>query len=1058
MKHRKHWTRRSHRRSVTTLAALVAVLGAALFSVTVPAWADGGLEITAPADGGSATWSSTGITFSGTTTETATVLVYDVDENLVCSSAVTAGSWSCISTGPLPVGLHTYTAAQATSGAPLNDTIAFTLVPPPPSVDQSSPVTVEYSGNLAFSGRTTVTNATITVTVTSLGSCSTGPWPLLDSVWNCSWSGVSLTPGDYSFSVVQQSAGIDSPAVSGTVRVVNGVAITVPSNGADVVWDADPFLVVGGTAVSGGTVDVAVAGSTACSTTASGGSWNCPAVSTPPGSTTISAAKSASTDSITVDVVLPAPTVTGPLTFLPGTSEAGITGTVNYPGASVLVELYEDFGEGGFILVRTATCDDDGGVFECLLDLDGLGQGIYVLDISHYLSSDPTVNGVVESLDLRIDDGTYGGAPLTCVYGPASVNISGGDAFLYRITPTASGYQLADPGRCNGVTGYDPGTVAGWNDTFVQDCFGSCSVGNLTPGIYELYIPGSGAFDYDYLFRVPTTPTVTTSASSGSTVVLGGSATANDRLRVLAPSGATLCSTTVTAGGTWACAFPASDVDSARAVAIDPQSGGMSARSAARAIATSDDPVTDPTIEQELVSWVLTFGDLSNLKPGDRVGLTIGAMPVGTEIEVWIHSTPTLLTTATGTGAPLDLEFTIPMDIEPGAHRIEVLATTPLGVEYSFDNPATVVGDDAAGPTDGSTDGTAGSGDPDDGVGGGAGARSDRSLPASPSALTAGIPTLAEILDNPISLALAGGLAVAIMVLIALPTEILNSSLEANSARFGRFSGFLDRTIGRGTEWFIRVTRSRAVAAAILTLLVALIFGFVDPSFGFDLVSLRMVLSLGSAFFLLGYVATKLGGIVIERLWGVRHAVQIQPAIVLFAIAGVILARILEFSPGFLVGIAIGLELVAASRVMEVRAVLVQLGFVVGFSVLAWVVYSVWTPGQDFGSLYLHDALVATTAEGLTGAMIAVFPLTFMDGRVLWDSSKRLWAIVFGGVGLAFALLVLPTAMAGTEVSDVAVWVAVLAGFGALTMAVWYAFVRITRREQPVEERATVDA
>lgn len=1034
------------------------MLSAALFSAALPAWADGGLEITSPGDGGTATWSASGITFSGTTTETANVLVYDVDENLVCSGAVSSGTWTCTTTGPLPTGVHSYTAAQATSGAPLNDTITFTLRPPPPTVDQPNPLVVEYSGNLIFTGRTTVPGGTITVTVSSLGSCTTGPWPLLDSAWSCSWSGVPLPPGDYSYSIVQQASGVDSGAVSGVVRIVNGVAITVPSNGADVVWDPDPFLVVAGTAVSGGTVDVAVAGSTACSTTATGGAWDCPAVSTPPGSTTIGATKGASSQSITVDVLLPAPTVTGSLTFAPDTSEAAITGTVNYPGASVTVTLLEDIGDGFFGVLATTTCDDDGGVFECLLDLDGIPMGTYFLDISHYLPSDPYVEGEENSLLVRIDDGVYRGPELSCVFGPASANITGGNAFIYRITPDEGGYRLASPGECNGATGYDPGTVAGWTDTYVQDCNLACSLTNLAPGIYEVYLPTMGAFDYDYLFRVPTAPTISTSASSGSTVVLGGTATANDRIRVLAPSGTVLCSTTATGTGTWACAFAASDVDSARAVAIDPQSGGMSARSAARAIATSDDPVTDPTIEQELVSWVLEFGDLSNLKPGDRFSLTIGAMPRGTEIEVWMHSTPQLLTTATATGAPLDLDLQVPMNIEPGDHRIEVIATTPLGVQYTFENPATVVGDDGAGPTDGGTDGSEGGAKDGDGAGLGAGQRVDRSLPASPSALTSGIPTLAQILENPLSLAFAGGLAIAIMVLIALPTEILNSSLEANSARFGRLSGFLDRTINRATDWFIRVTRSRALAAAIVTLAVALIFGFVDPSFGFDLVSLRMVLSLGAAFFLLGYVATKLGGVVVHRLWGTPNVVTIQPAIILFAIAGVILARILEFSPGFLVGIAIGLELIAASRLIEVRAVLVQLGFVVAFAVVAWIIYSLWTPGDDFGSLFLHDALVATTAEGLTGALIAVFPLTFMDGRVIWDASKRLWAIVFGTVALAFALLVLPTAMAGTEVSDIAVWVAVLAGFGALTMAVWYAFVRMIRREQKTEAPATVDA
>jgi hypothetical protein len=106
--------------------------------------------------------------------------------------------------------------------------------------------------------------------------------------------------------------------------------------------------------------------------------------------------------------------------------------------------------------------------------------------------------------------------------------------------------------------------------------------------------------------------------------------------------------------------------------------------------------------------------------------------------------------------------------------------------------------------------------------------------------------------------------------------------------------------------------------------------------------------------------------------------------------------------------------------------------------------------------MLVEDTMVATTAEGLTGALIAVFPLKFLDGRELWEVSKRLWVAAFLIVGTAFALLVLPTAIQGTDVADFGTWLLVFAVFGAVSLAVWFVFVRAAAREERAEKK--VDA
>ena len=97
-------------------------------------------------------------------------------------------------------------------------------------------------------------------------------------------------------------------------------------------------------------------------------------------------------------------------------------------------------------------------------------------------------------------------------------------------------------------------------------------------------------------------------------------------------------------------------------------------------------------------------------------------------------------------------------------------------------------------------------------------------------------------------------------------------------------------------------------------LVLSLIYGFTDPDFGFDLVSLRLVLSLAIGMFILTYLIGWVTGLLSRATWGVHSQVDLRPSIAIFAVVGVIAARILEFSPGFFVGVVIGLELLQASQ------------------------------------------------------------------------------------------------------------------------------------------------
>src|SRR5690606_22999803 len=319
-----------------------------------------------------------------------------------------------------------------------------------------------------------------------------------------------------------------------------------------------------------------------------------------------------------------------------------------------------------------------------------------------------------------------------------------------------------------------------------------------------------------------------------------------------------------------------------------------------------------------------------------------------------------------------------------------------------------------------------------------------RSDPAAASSLTESVPTAMEVVLSPVSVLTAGGMALALLILVALPTEILNTTISANSRRLGRAFTWFDDATTRASEWLARTFRTTAVPAVLLVAVTAIVFSFADPAVGFDLASVRLFASLGIALFIVTWVASRVAERILESRFGIESNLLLNPAALLFAVLGVVVARILDFSPGFLIGLVIGLDLAAniAER-SRIRAIVVQYSVILGLSAAAWLGYWLMVLIQADGptgwvTAFVHDTLVAVVAEGLTAIAVGMLPLGFLDGKEVFDFSKRLWAGMFVVIGTAFALLVLPNELGGAEVGDYGLWAIVLIGYAAVTMAIWF--------------------
>jgi len=336
--------------------------------------------------------------------------------------------------------------------------------------------------------------------------------------------------------------------------------------------------------------------------------------------------------------------------------------------------------------------------------------------------------------------------------------------------------------------------------------------------------------------------------------------------------------------------------------------------------------------------------------------------------------------------------------------------------------------------------------------------RPSRNDAATPSTLSNALPTIADLMGAPASFAAAGGFGAIILLLIAIPAHFLDDTVEANSHRI---AGWFSRAAPLAQRW--RRLRARLphipFSGPLIIVLASVAFGFADPEFGADLVSLRSTLALAIGLLLVMEVPNLATSALLRRRWAARARVVVQPGALVLSLAGVVASRIFGFHPGLLIGLVMGLELASDVRAEHrKRAVALRMGITAGIATGAWLLYSLLTASgpepRDFTALLTRETLVAATDEGLTGLVVALIPVTFMEGKRLFEGSKWLWAAIAVPVGFLFAMLVLPRAFTeeGPETSFW-VWITVLVVFSALAVAVWLGFRLTAKGPHALEEQ-----
>jgi hypothetical protein len=232
------------------------------------------------------------------------------------------------------------------------------------------------------------------------------------------------------------------------------------------------------------------------------------------------------------------------------------------------------------------------------------------------------------------------------------------------------------------------------------------------------------------------------------------------------------------------------------------------------------------------------------------------------------------------------------------------------------------------------------------------------------------------------------------------------------------------------------------------------LYGFLDPEFGANRASWPVLVGL-----LAGVVVTTVGfavpTLVMRRLavgeWGRLRALPLALGV---AVGCVVLSRSIEFQPGYLYGLVIGLAFVKeVDERRQGREAATSAILVLAITVACWLLVGVVRSraGTGFASEAVETGLVTTMVSGTEAIAIGLMPVGGLPGRTVMRWNRKLWAIVWGlSLLLFFHVLINPESgyLVDTALIPLTTTVVVLVGFSVVSVAMWGFFRLRERRDR----------
>jgi hypothetical protein len=328
------------------------------------------------------------------------------------------------------------------------------------------------------------------------------------------------------------------------------------------------------------------------------------------------------------------------------------------------------------------------------------------------------------------------------------------------------------------------------------------------------------------------------------------------------------------------------------------------------------------------------------------------------------------------------------------------------------------------------------------------------------------IPTPQEVVFSPEVVGTNMGLALVLALGFGLVSTVFNSTLKENEEQM---RAALRRRAQPVTRWLPERLpgaslpeswqQHRAFAIALL-LFSAFIYAFLDPTFTFDGAGLLLYVSLFAALVVVTYTYDMAQGRLAQRFFRRAGSLRAFPSALLIALGCVLLSRLLQFQPGYLLGFAAAFVLttdpsIEAWLLQRQNALLILAGsaFLLVTSLVAWLL-----TGLLQGVPLLHSTLALIFVAGLEGVLFVLLPLEFMDGKAVFRWNKIVWFVAFVVATYWFCQILLNPSSSYLDAfaeSNVRLVLLMLGLYTGATAALWTYFRRRSLASEPVAGHPT---
>lgn len=280
----------------------------------------------------------------------------------------------------------------------------------------------------------------------------------------------------------------------------------------------------------------------------------------------------------------------------------------------------------------------------------------------------------------------------------------------------------------------------------------------------------------------------------------------------------------------------------------------------------------------------------------------------------------------------------------------------------------------------------------------------DRARPA----IIRNVPTITDVFQGSAKAASANlALTLVVVLLLLISSALFNQTVEENREDIEGFAerkmapviGFLGfiggawKRAAEGRSWV-----DRAAGPLTVLLISGLVYGFLEPGFGFNSRSVVIFVSLVVSGGIVTYLYEGGEAWVTRRRLGINAGVRLYPASIIIAILSVALCRALGFQPGIVFGFVASSVILVPVHLNRKDSGAVLIGPFLALLAVSLIAWSLVPPLRNLSEGHsgiwaaMPEAVaVATFVVGLEGLFCQMLPLRFMDGKRLWDWNHWVW-------------------------------------------------------------------